>query len=107
MEPQTILYVDWHTALITTLQQGFAQLTATICQEGRRMSAALDALTTEVQRTNGVMQSALTLIEGISVQLAEAGTDQAKLDALRTDLEENAAALAAAVTANQPAEPTP
>jgi glycine/serine hydroxymethyltransferase len=99
--PPTV-YVSWQVALIDTLQQGFARLAHTITEEGQRMSEALDQLTAEVRTTNGVMQSAIVLIDGIAQRLAEAGTDEGKLEALRLDLEGQTDALAAAVEANQP-----
>lgn len=61
----------------------------------------LDDLTTEVSETVGVMQSALALINGFAARLAAAGTDPAKLTALRESLDSNSQALAAAVAANQ------
>lgn len=64
------------------------------------MAGTLDGLTAEVARNTSVEQSALTLIQGLSQQLKDAGTDPAKLNALVTQLEQNDDALAAAVAAN-------
>ena len=69
--------------------------------------AAIDDLTTEVANNTTVEKSALALIQGFAAQLAAAGTDPAKLQALRDTLAANDAELAAAVTANTPAAPTP
>ena len=57
-----------------------------------------------MQANTDVEASAVTLIQGIAQQLADAGTDPAKLQALQTQLQTSAEALAAAVTANTPAQ---
>lgn len=73
--------------------------------------SALDDLKAAVAATATVEASAVTLIQGIAQQLAEALANQANPDAalvdLTTQLKANADALAAAVTANTPAAPTP
>lgn len=73
--------------------------------------SALDDLTAEVAATNTVEASAVTLIQGIAAQLATAVAGQANPDAalvtLTSQLTASSAALAAAVTANTPAAPTP
>lgn len=69
--------------------------------------AVLDDLAAQVEATTTLEASAITLIEGIAAQLAEAGTDAGKLGELQTRLATSAAALAAAITANTPAEPAP
>ncbi len=63
----------------------------------------LDQLTADVTNNTTVEQSAITLLNGLSQQLKDAGTDPAKLAALQTSLETSTAALAAAITANTPA----
>lgn len=68
------------------------------------MSEQLDKLTQEVAENKTVMQSAVTLLQGLKQRLDEAGTDQEKLAALSADLDTNTNALAAAVAANTPAE---
>lgn len=73
--------------------------------------SALDDLKAEVAATATVEASAITLIQGIAAQLAAAlaaqpNPDSALVD-LTTQLTASAAALAAAVTANTPAAPTP
>jgi len=78
--------------------------------------AALDPLTAEVTETVGVIQSAITLINGIAGRIQDAvdaalaanpGVDLAALETLRTDLDASSSALAAAVAANTPADPQP
>jgi ABC-type transporter Mla MlaB component len=63
----------------------------------------LDDLETEVAQVKTVDESALALIQGLAAQLASAGTDPAKLKALRDGLAASSDALAAAVAANTPA----
>jgi hypothetical protein len=46
-------------------------------------------------------------LQGLSAQLAAAGTDPAALDAIKASLDANTAALAAAVVANTPGAPAP
>jgi len=46
-----------------------------IHQEIKKMSGTLDGLTTQVASTDTVMASAVTLLQGLSAQLAAAGTD--------------------------------
>ena len=67
------------------------------------MSKELDELTKQVAANRDVTQSAITLIAGIKARLDEAGTDPAKLQALRDDLAAQDQALAEAVAANTPA----
>ena len=65
-----------------------------------KMANEVDDLTTEVAETKGIMKSAKTLIEGFAAALAAAGTDPAKLAALRSDLSSGSDELAAAISAN-------
>jgi methyl-accepting chemotaxis protein len=67
------------------------------------MSAELDKLTTDVQHTTDVEESAVTLLQGLSAQIAELKNDPAKLQALSDSLNSEADKLAAAVVANTPA----
>lgn len=69
----------------------------------KRMSAELDALIAQVERSHQVTVSAVTLISGIADRIAHASDDPAKLTALADDLRASSDALAAAVAANTPA----
>lgn len=64
------------------------------------MSKELDDLTAEVAADTAVESSAVTLINGLAAQIAAAGTDPAKLQALTDSLTSSSTALAAAVAAN-------
>ena len=70
------------------------------------MSAELDTLTTEVAESKTVMESAAVLLSGLSAQIVALKDDPVKLAALAAELDANSNALAAAVAANTPAEPT-
>lgn len=104
MEPETELH------LILSLQVvSFALLLfgfITLIRRTNRMSQQLDDLTAEVTNATTVEQGAITLIQNIAAQLAAAGTDPVKLQALKDQLSTSDAALAAAITANTPAAPT-
>jgi len=69
--------------------------------------SALDDLKTEVARNTSLEQSAVALIQGIAQQLKDAlaANDPAALADLTNQLSASADALAAAITANTPAEP--
>jgi hypothetical protein len=72
------------------------------------MSTQLDALTAQVAASNSVAASAITLLNGLSAQLAAAiaaqpQDDGAALAALSLSLSTETTSLAAAVSANTPA----
>lgn len=82
------------TALLTSLVEGL-----------QLMSQEQDALAAQVTASTTVEQSALTLIQGIAGQIADAAGDRAKSLALAAQLKTSADALSAAVVANTPAAP--
>lgn len=69
--------------------------------------STLDDLQAAVAAEDTVIDSAITLIQGIPALIAAAGTDSAKLQALSADITAKSQALAAAITANTPAASTP
>ena len=71
------------------------------------MMAAIDDLQAAVAAEDTVIDSAITLIQGIPALIAAAGVDPARLAALQSDITAKSSALAAAVAANTPAAPTP
>lgn len=93
--------------LIEAVRDGFAMLNATLNERFDAMSAEMDALTAQVTANTAVLQSAVTLINGIADRIAAAGVDPAKLTALTDELRQQDDALAAAVAANTPAAPAP
>jgi chromosome segregation ATPase len=64
------------------------------------MANELDALQAEVTKVEGVEDSAIALLQGLSQQLKDALTDPAKLTAIIAELDAKTAALADAVAAN-------
>jgi ABC-type transporter Mla subunit MlaD len=78
-------------------------LKSTQTRQGKKLMADLSRITATVAANGTVIGSAVTLIEQIAEALRNAGSDQGAIDALAADLEAQAAALAAAVTANTPA----
>ena len=69
--------------------------------------ADLSKLQADVTQNQSVVDSAVTLLQGLKAALDAAGTDPAALAALSSSLETQTAALAAAVAANTPSSPTP
>src|SRR5260370_20233843 len=69
--------------------------------------SAIDDLQAAVTAEDTVIDSAITLIQGIPALIAAAGVDPAKLTALQADITTKTKALADAVAANTPAAATP
>jgi predicted nucleic acid-binding Zn-ribbon protein len=98
----------WILTRLQSIEEKLDRLLAMSTTQSERMttmSAELDALETQVTANTSVEESAVVLIKGIAAQLAAAGTDPAKLTALRTSLNTSATDLAAAVAANTPVAP--
>jgi chromosome segregation ATPase len=68
------------------------------------MSAELDKLTADVQRTTDVEDSAIKLLQGLSTQIASLKNDPAALQQLSQQLNSKADDLAAAIVANTPSD---
>lgn len=68
----------------------------------------LENLASEVAETKAVAQSAIVLLQGLKSRLddAIASGDPAQIQAFADSLNDSTNALAAAVTANTPADPT-
>jgi chromosome segregation ATPase len=75
-----------------------------INQKLSTMGQELQTLQQEVAENNTVMQSAITLLQGLKQRLDDAATDPAALKQLSDELDANTNALAAAVAANTPAQ---
>jgi len=65
--------------------------------------AMIDDVSADVEAQSTVIASVETLLTNLSAQLAAAGTDPAKLQAIKDSLDANTARLSAAVVANTPA----
>jgi uncharacterized protein YPO0396 len=73
-----------------------------ILDKEQAMSKELDDLTAAVTNEGSVTQSAITLLQGLSAQIAALKDDPAALEALAQQVNQQAQALADAVTANTP-----
>ena len=67
--------------------------------------ATLADLQAKVTAEDTVIDSAITLIQGLAAQIAALQPSQAAIDALAADVQAKSDALAAAVAANAPAPP--
>jgi hypothetical protein len=76
---------------------------ARIIDNQETIMAAIDDLQAAVAAEDTVIDSAITLIQGIPALIAAAGVDPAKLTALQADITAKSTALAQAVAANTPA----
>lgn len=72
----------------------------------QQMNDNLAKLEAEVKETTDLQQSAITLLQGLSQQIKDAGTDKVKLDEITNGLDSKNAEFAAAIAANTPAENT-
>jgi tryptophanyl-tRNA synthetase len=70
-----------------------------------KIMAALDDLQAAVTAEDTVIDSAITLLQGLAAALLAAGSDPGKLAALQSDIVTKTAALSAAVAANTPSAP--
>lgn len=68
------------------------------------MAKELDTLEQEVARVTSVDESAVALLTGLAAKIEELKNDPVKLQAFADSLKTNSDSLAAAVTANTPAE---
>lgn len=72
-------------------------------QKVNAMNAALADLAAKVAAEDTVIQSAVTLIQGLTQQLKDAAVDNAEVQSLAADIDAQTTALAAAIPANTPA----
>jgi hypothetical protein len=70
------------------------------------MSPELIALQGQVERNKQVTQSTLTLIKGLGDRIEALKDDPVQIQALADEIRQNSDDLAAAVTANTPAQPS-
>jgi hypothetical protein len=92
---------------IATVQARQTATLAAILTQGKTLMTSVADVQADVTAQTTVIGSAVTLLQGLSAQLAAAGTDPAALDAIKASLDANTAALAAAVVANTPGAPAP
>jgi predicted nucleic acid-binding Zn-ribbon protein len=89
---------------VDSIQESLRNIVDRVISFMEKTQMSLDNLTREVAETRSVIDSAITLIQGLRGKLADAGTDPAKLEALAKELDESQAKLAEALVANTPAE---
>jgi hypothetical protein len=92
--------------LLGRLDQDTTEQTANAHLETLLM-AKIDDLEAEVTKVGTVQESAITLINDIAQQLRDSRANDPRIQAVIDSLDQRATALAAAVTANTPATPTP
>ena len=73
-----------------------------LLREVERSMKELDDLKAAVTKTEGVADSAITLIQGLAAQIQAGKDDPVAMENLATELSAKADALAAAVQANEP-----
>lgn len=89
---------------VDSVQESMRNIVDRVISFMEKTQMSLNNLTREVAETRSVIDSAITLIQGLRGKLADAGTDPAKLEALAKELDESQAKLAAALIENTPAE---
>jgi ABC-type transporter Mla subunit MlaD len=72
-----------------------------------KLMADFSELKAEVARNNSVVQSAVTLLQGLVTQLEDAKDDPEEIAAITSELKSQTDALAAAVATGTPAEGEP
>jgi hypothetical protein len=83
-----------------------SMLSALITQ-GAEMATDFTAMTTAISANTDAQQSAIQLIQELAGEIRAAAGDQDAVNAFAAQLQEQAAALAAAVVANTPVGPEP
>jgi altronate dehydratase len=91
--------------LVITQLGTITELLKELTQEQKKMAADLTVLKAQVQQNTDLEKSAITLIEGIAQQLADAKNDPAAVQGIIDELKASSSALAAAIAANTPAGP--
>lgn len=84
-----------------------ATILAEILNNTHLIMSTLADLQKAVAAEDTVIQSAITLIQGLAAQIAALEPNQAAIDALAADVSGQASALGAAVTAGTPAPAAP
>lgn len=95
------IHIYFHNVPDTALTDAIAKLTA----QGDMIMATLADLQAAVAAEDTVIDSAVTLLQGLSAQIAALTPNQAAIDALAADVAAKTQALADAITANTPAAP--
>jgi hypothetical protein len=87
------------------IEQKLDLIASRLTQLEANMTAAMEVLRQEVERSNTVAASAVTLIQGLADRIEASKGDPIALQAIADDLRGGTDALADAVEANTPSEP--
>jgi len=98
--------IDNQRVLLGMLNQTNTLLNQVLAQE-KTIVATLADVQAAVTAEDTVIDSAVTLIQGLAAQIKALPANQAAIDALAADVTAKAKVLADAVVANTPAAPTP
>lgn len=99
------IHIHLHDEGDSVVLKELKKLSSLITKNQNTVMADLKTITDAVEKETTVDASIITLLTQISDELKAAGTDQTALDALAQKINDNADAIAAAVTANTPAAP--
>lgn len=97
------VHVYWHGSLAE--QEKLSQILDAVkilTEQGKTIMTDLTTLTAQVQQNTDVEASAITLLNGLSAQIASLKNDPAALQALSDQLKASSDSLASAITANTP-----
>ncbi len=100
----------WTYALLLLIDRKLNRVLALLGEvqkESVHMAGELDALTKQVAENTDAEKSAIVLLDNLHALLVAAGTDPAKLQALKDTLATSKAEIVAAVVRNTPVGPTP
>ena len=104
-EKEIHIHVHIDLDLITDKLDHIQSVVNHINEKENQIMADLSGLQASVANEVTVEQSAITLLQGLSAELAAAGTDPQALADLQAQIDSSSSALAAAVSANTPAAP--
>lgn len=99
------VHIHHHNHNDQAIEQKLDRILKLLTKNQEIIMADLSQLTADVTADTNAVTAAVALINGLAAQITAAGTDPVKLKALTDQLEANNAALAAAITANTPADP--
>jgi hypothetical protein len=104
-----VLNINLNGFTTAALDAALATALGPLLERQSQMATAIEDLVREVEETRTVTDSAIALIQGLKAQLdaAIANNDMSAVRAAVDALDARQAELAAAITANTPAAPTP
>jgi hypothetical protein len=91
-------------ARLASIESMLRMIFKTVVTIGEAGMASVEALTESVRKQTTVIEGVTALLDDLAADLAEAGTDPAKLEELRVKIESNTESLSAAVARNTDAD---